>query len=144
MDLAAIHLLDGEIQGVGFETLFPAREIKTGEFLVAAGYGFTENGVLGVRHFGINKVMGVYQESSDVLAFQGRQVPLRAAHTLLGDSGGPCFLEDTLGRRWLVGIISYGRHKDTPSQMSAFTSIFRHLDWVRKQLANSEWKPKTD
>lgn len=133
MDLAAIHL-SGSFQGVGFEDKLPDQEAQPGEFFVAVGYGPTESQERGWRHFGSAKVMDLALSggADKVFAFGRREVPLREVKALTGDSGGPCFREDTAGHRWLSGIISYSKIIDG-ELITSFTSTFHHRAWITRQ-----------
>jgi hypothetical protein len=133
MDLAAIHL-SSSFQGVGFEDKLPDHEARPGEFFVAVGYGPTENQGRGWRHFGSAKIMDLALSgvADKVFAFGRPEVPLREVKALSGDSGGPCFREDTAGNRWLSGIISYSKIIDG-ELITIFTSTFHHRTWINQQ-----------
>jgi hypothetical protein len=133
MDLAAIHL-SGPFQGVGFEDKLPGQEARPGEFFVAVGYGPTELQDRRWRHFGRAKIMdpALSGAADKVFAFGRPEVPLRGVKALTGDSGGPCFREDTAGHRWLSGIISYSKIIDG-ELITIFTSTFHHRAWINRQ-----------
>jgi secreted trypsin-like serine protease len=70
--------------------------------------------------------------ADSVFAFGRLEVPLREVKALTGDSGGPCFREDTAGQRWLAGIISYSKTIDG-ELITIFTSTFHHRAWINQQ-----------
>lgn len=134
-DLAAI-LLDEPMVGVNPDVRLPDSEVQIKELLTAVGYGLTklEGGEIERRYQGQNTVTGVYMsnlqdsDDGDVVFVFGRP----GAHVYVGDSGGPCYREDTKGTRWLVGIISRGTKDGTDS---LFTSIYPHLGWLKELKA---------
>jgi len=135
MDLAAVHL-DSPMTGVRLDSQLATSEVQPNRFLVAVGYGFTENYVAGIRHFGISRVADLgSNNTAGVFAFGKPEAPLRAVLSLTGDSGGPCFFEEG-GRRWLIGIISHRRVVDG-DMVTNFTSTFYYRDWINEQLKKS-------
>ncbi|MBN1203427.1 MAG: trypsin-like serine protease [Myxococcaceae bacterium] len=126
MDLAAIHL-EKPFDDIRVDGQLPTREVQPEEVLTAAGYGSSSSGTQGTRSFGANKVMeiNIMVGGDGMFAFRGQGAQGRGAHATRGDSGGPCFREDTRGNRWLVGIITTGRVVNG-MRVSAFTSTFHH------------------
>lgn len=135
-DLAAIVLDEpagdgnrADLPVGGFK--MPEGEVQLKESIIIVGYGLddVENGKIGRRLWGSNRVTGVFVSNlkdpadEDVVFMFGWP----GTHAAGGDSGGPCYREDKKGNRWLVGIISRGTRSGDASQ---FTSIFPHLKWV--------------
>lgn len=143
MDLAAVYLGE-KFEGVRVDGSILDREVRTGDLLVAVGYGPTETAPPGTRYFGMARVLETALPSGQdkLLAFGRAGVPFRDAYALRGDSGGPCFHEDDTGRRWFVGIMSHSREQaDDP--ITFFTSAFRHREWIDRQKLLSEQYART-
>jgi hypothetical protein len=138
-DLAAVYL-DAEFTGIKPDSRILDREVQPAEFIVAAGYGPTApNEKSTGRHVGTSRVLDLdLRSGSDrVFAFGRRQVPLRHVYGLSGDSGGPCFREDSGRRRWIVGIMSHSIElKGEP--ITLFTSTFHHREWIQLQRELSD------
>jgi hypothetical protein len=139
-DLAAIILDAPEGDGDRVATpvgrfRMPEGEVQLKESIIIVGYGLdrVENGGVGKRLWGANRVTGVYvsnlRDSADEDVVFTFGWP--GTHAAGGDSGGPCYREDKKGNRWLVGIISRGTKKGDGSQ---FTSILPHLQWVERLM----------
>ena len=143
MDLAAIHL-EKPFNGIRVDGRLPAQEVQPEEALTAVGYGEASDGSRHRRYFGTNKIMDIHimVGGDGVFAFRGQDAQERGAHAMRGDSGGPCFREDTKGNRWLTGIISTGKVVNG-MHVSAFTSTFHHRTWIQEQF-NSNDKSTSD
>ena len=91
------------------------------------GYGADKTdlgeAMLGFRRYGSNSVTQVLPPEEGLFVMEKD-----GAHSYAGDSGGPCFREDTKGR-WLVGISARGTGK-----VSRFTSTYRYRAWLEQEL----------
>jgi hypothetical protein len=144
-DLAVIRL-SGEIDAPIVHK-FPTRESAVDDRVLVVGFGSTVvNGTDPslIRHFGDNMVTGIrvveYKEnpSSDeqhVEAYFHREKESNAEE---GDSGGPCFHEDTSGQRWLVGIIQGKRH--SIGAKTVCLSTFRSQEVIDRLVSKARAK----
>jgi len=127
-DLALISLEeDAEIL---FPEVLPARtNIRPHEPVVVVGYGAdtVQNGLVSftgrrfTRRFGRNLVTQSNREKFTIEAPGSLALP--------GDSGGPCFREDSRGLA-LVGINS----RASPGKKSTFTSTYPYLNWLDAEI----------
>ena len=51
----------------------------------------------------------------------------------VGDSGGPCFIFDNQAWR-TVGVVSYGTSNSTYGDITVFTRVANHLEWIKGYL----------
>ncbi|HLL03785.1 MAG TPA: hypothetical protein VK539_24590 [Myxococcaceae bacterium] len=69
--------------GVSLDSQLSKTEVQANKFVVAVGYGFTENYVAGIRHFGISRVADLGSNNTEgVFAFGKPEVPLRGGLSL--------------------------------------------------------------
>ena len=79
-------------------------------------------------------------ESASVVDYLGQgsssssPLPFEAS-TATGDSGGPAFLYHNNSWR-VVGVLSYGTSDSTYGDVTIFTRVGSHLDWIQKFLPN--------
>ena len=57
------------------------------------------------------------------------------ASSAIGDSGGPAFIYDNRGWR-SVGVVSYGTSDSTYGDITVYTRVANHLDWIQAYLPN--------
>jgi secreted trypsin-like serine protease len=127
-DLALINLEeDAEIL---FPAVAPARaNIRSNDPVIVVGYGAdtVRNRLVSfsdpqpTRRFGKNRVTLPGNEKFTIEAPGSLALP--------GDSGGPCFREDTDGLA-LVGINS----RSSPGKKSTFTSTYSYLNWLDAEI----------
>jgi hypothetical protein len=61
-------------------------------------------------------------------------LPLEAS-TAVGDSGGPAFVRTS--NQWRIhGVVSYGTNKSKYGDITVFTRLASHLDWIKERLPN--------
>jgi hypothetical protein len=127
-DLAVVGL-EKPIKGLKIDFKLPEQEVSIDEQLTVVGLGAAQYGGKGdgVRRVGYNSVTDIVLSSGGTGAFLFRSP---GAHTQAGDSGGPCFRENSEGR-WLVGINS--GHANS-GRVSWFTSTFHYRTWIAEQL----------
>ncbi|WP_224366844.1 trypsin-like serine protease [Hyalangium versicolor] len=107
--------------------------IQLNESVIATGYGAdnVENGLVvftdsqPTRRFGRNIVTKTGGELFTI------EPP--GALALPGDSGGPCFREESIGPV-LVGISS----RTSPGRKSTFTSTYRYLPWLTEEIRRAD------
>ena len=90
--------------------------------MVGFGYGQEFGQIPGERYIRENKVTQVLESGRVLYEQQG-------AFVYDGFNGGPCFWEDSQGRK-LAGIASIGS-----SQALAFTSISFYREWLQSELS---------
>lgn len=61
-------------------------------------------------------------------------LPLEAS-SAVGDSGGPAFLYDNQAWR-TVGVVSYGTSDSTYGDVTVYTRVASHLEWIQSYLPN--------
>jgi hypothetical protein len=138
--------LSGEINAP-IEHKFPTRESAVDDRVFVVGFGSTAvNGADPslIRHFGDNMVTGIrvveYKgnpsgDEQHVEAYFHREKESNAEE---GDSGGPCFHEDKLGQRWLVGIIHGKKH--SIGAKTVCLSTFRSKGVIDRLLSKARTK----
>jgi secreted trypsin-like serine protease len=131
-DLAVVRL-EKPVEGLKIDFKFPTQEVSIDEQLTLVGFGETRyNGKDdGTRRVGHNSVTDIVLSSRGPGSFLFRDP---GAHTHAGDSGGPCFRENSEGR-WLVGINS--GHANG-GKVSLFTSTFHYRAWIAEQLRKTD------
>jgi hypothetical protein len=61
-------------------------------------------------------------------------LPLEAS-TAVGDSGGPAFV--LTSNQWRIhGVVSYGTNSSMYGDITVFTRLASHLDWIKERLPN--------
>ena len=55
------------------------------------------------------------------------------ASSAVGDSGGPAFIYDNQSWR-TVGVVSYGTSDSTYGDITVYTRVASHLDWIQTYL----------
>lgn len=113
------------------------------------GFGSTEsNGKAPslMRHFGDNVVTGIrvvsYRENpSSEQQHLEITSDLEKTNVEMGDSGGPCFREDSSGERWLVGIINGKR--PSKGEKTVCLSTFRSLEVIDRLIKQARAAPKS-
>jgi V8-like Glu-specific endopeptidase len=125
-DDLAVLVLDAVagVDPVGVSTEPPALDDE----VLIAGFGFTEDDVLGVKHSGSAVV--------DVV-LEGTFETHGPAWTCTGDSGGPAL---HAGRRELLGVTSVGP-KGCASPRSIYSRVDRHAAMIAKALADTGATP---
>ena len=55
--------------------------------------------------------------------------------TAVGDSGGPAFVRTS--NQWRIhGVVSYGTNESKYGDITVFTRLASHLDWIRERIPN--------
>ena len=57
------------------------------------------------------------------------------ASSAIGDSGGPCFIFDNQTWR-TVGVVSYGTSDSTYGDITVYTRVANHVEWIKNYLPN--------
>jgi hypothetical protein len=122
-DLALIEL-DTLVEQQFMIAQFHEAEVAANDTLIMVGFGYGQEfgQILGERYIRENKVTQVLESGRVLYEQQG-------AFVYNGFNGGPCFREDSHGRR-LVGIASIGS-----SHALVFTSISFYREWLRSELS---------
>ena len=132
-DLAVVFLKQ-PLKGLWPDMKLKREEVLVGTELTVVGFGPSAIRVNdpNVRRSGRNVVSNIHLLSDR----KGRELRFQypGAHTTGGDSGGPCFYEES-GVRWLVGI--NGGHSNNGTQ-SWFTSTSSYRDWIEEQLEKAQ------
>jgi hypothetical protein len=130
-DLAVVRL------GQRLENSTPDGKIRSEEVLlheeaVVAGFGATGGGPLVGRERRVGRNTVAMLRALDTKGAREIRFLFPGAHTHQGDSGGPCFQEET-DVRWLVGINGgYVNSEEAPE--SWFTSTSSYREWITKQV----------
>jgi secreted trypsin-like serine protease len=133
-DLAVVRL-EKPLENAVPDGKIRSEEVLLHEEATVAGFGATGTGTLekSERRIGQNRVAML--RAIDAKGAREIRFLFPGAHTHQGDSGGPCFREES-GIRWLVGINGGYVNLETAPE-SWFTSTSSYREWIEKQVAEA-------
>ncbi|CAJ0609855.1 unnamed protein product [Cylicocyclus nassatus] len=129
-DLALLELSRDISESDSTPICMPEDDLQLNPVLFAGGFGFDPSSPITFDNPGGDQAHG-----QQVVALRYHAVDQLLHQIETGNSGGPLFQIDEVGRHILVGIASYIRRSCThhnENMINVFTDVRAHLDWICK------------